>query len=265
MTLEGIKKSISIQWENYEKFYDELMASPIELLDTVNHYQKNHSGKQIRPLLVLLSAYAVGNESTHLPHLATAVELLHNASLMHDDVVDDDSTRRGAPSVQKRWNIHVALLTGDWFLAKMMLMMHHIDDKHASEMLVRAAVAMAEGEMLQQQLQLSPTQHADPETYMRIVRLKTAELMCCCCKIATYNHPQAAFFADFGLHFGMAFQLHDDIVDYPDESYSYRPEIETIKKTLSSQINEALSSLSQINPSQYTENLRQLTLTLDIS
>lgn len=188
-----------------ESFHETALPSVIDHITS-------RKGKMLRPRLTLIAAATLGDE--HLDErrtllLATAVEMLHNASLLHDDVIDTADTRRGQPSVNARWGNATAVLVGDWLLAQIMRLLDEVDDRSATRLVNRTVIEMVEAELLQQQVQ---TTHETPlpltpATYLKIVDGKTARLFATACAL---GNP---LYEDFGLHYGRLFQMRDDIAD----------------------------------------------------
>ena len=173
------------------------------ILLEVEHFLASTPGKMIRPKLTLMSAATLAptiSQRTLL--MAVAVEMLHNVSLLHDDVVDNSPTRRGLPSVANHWGNATAVLVGDYLLAQLMQLLHEIDDKQASSLIAKTVVAMPESELYA--LQSAPS---DAASYLRILDGKTARLMATSCAL---GNPMLE---KFGLHYGRFFQLRDDIAD----------------------------------------------------
>ena len=265
MTFNEIIDTVAPQWQAYLSFQKGVLQSDVTLLNLINDYQDEHSGKHLRPLLVLLSAGATHNTDPHIAQLATAVELLHNASLMHDDVVDNDDFRRGAASIQHRWNIRVALLTGDYYLARMIQVLNEVGDPSLSKTVVATATAMAEGELLQQQLLLDGGS-CDTDTYLRIIERKTSRLMQTCCELGANRSDNAAKtnLSLFGRAYGMAFQLRDDIDDHGKEQLPWMPSPDFLHKTLLEHCDRARRALLEISPSPQRNALMQLINNLEI-
>lgn len=265
MTLSEITDSVAVQWQAFLTYQEAVLQSDVSLLNSINSYQAEHSGKHLRPLLLLLSAGASNNDSPHLARMATAVELLHNASLMHDDVVDNDDFRRGAASIQHRWNIRVALLTGDYYLARMIQVLNEVGDPAISKTVVATATAMAEGELLQQQLLLDGGS-CDTDTYLRIIERKTARLMQTCCELGANRSDDTALdlLRQFGHHYGMAFQLRDDIDDRNDERLPWIPNSDTLRQLLQQHCDQAREALLALPATAQRDALMQLIKNLEI-
>ena len=174
-----------------------------DLLRQVEVYTASRSGKMLRPRL-LLAAAAQDPLTPRTLFLATAVEMLHNASLLHDDVIDRDLTRRGQPSVNAQWNNSVAVLVGDYHLVSIMQLLSEIGDTEVTKKFNATVKSMVEAELLQQELD---TNHLTPATYLKIIDGKTANLFSLAAELGNPNYR------DYGLHYGRLFQLRDDIAD----------------------------------------------------
>lgn len=185
-----------------------------DLLRQVERYVTAHEGKMLRPRMLLAAAATLGEEHFHSRRtllLATAVEMLHNASLLHDDVIDHDETRRGQPSVNARWSIPVAVLVGDYFLAQVMRILEEVNEQGVSQRMYETVEAMVESELLQQEVTAS-LRHSG--TYLKIIDGKTARLFA---TAAALGNPACE---EYGLHFGRLFQLRDDIADSEANEYT---------------------------------------------
>lgn len=175
------------------------------MLQQVEHYVVAHEGKMLRPQLTLLAAATLGDavlNSRRTLLMATCVEMLHNASLLHDDVIDHADSRRGRPSVNAQWDSTVAVLVGDYHLAQIMQLLDEANDADASRMVNKTVIAMVEAELLAKE-----TAELSKERYLRIIDGKTARLFATACAL---GNPE---YEDFGLHYGRLFQLRDDIAD----------------------------------------------------
>lgn len=180
-----------------------------DLLRQVEEYTASRTGKMLRPRLLLTAAATLGDKHLHSRRtllLATCVEMIHNASLLHDDVIDRDLSRRGQPSVNARWNNAVAVLVGDYHLVSIMQLLDEVDDRIATSCINDTVRCMVEGELLQQQVAGS-MQQLSATSYLKIIDGKTARLFATACAL---GNPA---YEDFGLHYGRLFQLHDDIAD----------------------------------------------------
>lgn len=178
------------------------------LLQQVEQYVTARDGKMLRPRMTLLAAATLGDEvfnSRNTVLMATVVEMLHNASLIHDDVVDNDAVRRGRPSVNARWGNQVAVLVGDYILAQIMRLLDEINDPKASRLVNRTVEAMVESELLQ--LEINSRNDYTIEQYLQIIDGKTARLFATAAALGNMEYE------DFGLHYGRLFQLRDDVAD----------------------------------------------------
>lgn len=178
-------------------------------LPAVLKHISSRMGKMLRPRLTLLSAATLGDDhfnSRRTLLLATAVEMLHNASLLHDDIIDRADMRRGQSSVNARWDNATAVLVGDYLLSQVMRLLYEADDREATRLVNRTVIEMVEGELLQQQI-LTNTELLTPDTYLKVIDGKTARLFATACAL---GNPQ---YENFGLHYGRLFQMRDDIAD----------------------------------------------------
>jgi octaprenyl-diphosphate synthase len=214
--LSRIKVPVESEMAGFDAYFNKLMRSEIPLLNIILNYILRRKGKQMRPLLVFLTARLNGNisESTYIA--ATFIELLHTASLVHDDVVDDAHERRGALSVNALWNSKIAVLVGDYLLSKGMLISVEKNRYDILEIVSEAVKSMSEGELLQ--LQKSRKLNLREEDYFRIITSKTAALISACtacgARSATDDPETIQLMKDFGENIGIAFQIRDDILDY---------------------------------------------------
>ncbi len=214
--LDKIKKPVEKEMAEFEAYFSRTMRSDIPLLNIILNYILRRKGKQMRPLLVFLTAKLNGNisESTYLA--ATFIELLHTASLVHDDVVDDANERRGALSINALWNSKIAVLVGDYLLSKGMLISVEKSRFDMLEIVSEAVKSMSEGELLQ--LQKSRKLNITEEDYFRIILSKTAALIAACtacgARSVSENTDIIQVMKDFGENIGIAFQIKDDLLDY---------------------------------------------------
>lgn len=215
-SLNSIKAPIEPELKEFANFFREAMRSRVGLIDLVARYIVHQKGKRVRPILVFLSAKACGevNDSTY--RAATLVEILHTATLIHDDVVDDADTRRGLASINAVWKNKVAVLMGDYLLSRGLLLSLESNDHYFLQCTSNAVKRMSEGELLQ--IQKSRQLNIDEETYLKIIGDKTASLISTCTEIgaaSTAQDPQRRQqMRDFGEHVGIAFQIRDDLLDY---------------------------------------------------
>jgi octaprenyl-diphosphate synthase len=214
--LDKIKKPIEREMAEFEAYFGRTMRSDIPLLNIILNYILRRKGKQMRPLLVFLTARLNGNISESTYVAATFIELLHTASIVHDDVVDDASERRGALSINALWNSKIAVLVGDYMLSKGMLISVEKNRFDMLEIVSEAVKSMSEGELLQ--LQKSRKLNITEKDYFRIIMSKTAALIAACtacgARSVTDNPDTIQLMKEFGENIGIAFQIKDDLLDY---------------------------------------------------
>ncbi len=215
-SLEEIRKTIESELERFDLFYKDAIKSSNMLLNSIMSYTLKHKGKQIRPMLVLLSARLWGEINESTLRAATFIELLHNATLIHDDVVDNTNKRRGFLSVNGIWKNKAAVLAGDYMLAKGMMIALNNNDYVMLNMISETVKMMSEGEIAQ--MDMARRLNITEEKYYEVIEKKTASLTASCCAIgaASMNVPHETIqkMRRFGLYAGMAFQIRDDIFDY---------------------------------------------------
>lgn len=215
-SLSEIRKPVEKEMAEFEAFFNKSFRSEVPLLKIILNYIFRRKGKQMRPLLVFLSARLNGeiNESAYVA--ATLIELLHTASLVHDDVVDDASERRGALSVNALWNSKIAVLVGDYMLATGLLVSIEKNRYDMLEIVSEAVRSMAQGELLQ--LQKSRKHNIREEDYFKIISSKTAALIAACTACgaisSTGDRDIVYMMKKLGENIGISFQIRDDILDY---------------------------------------------------
>ena len=217
-----IKKPILEEMELFEKKFQQSMTSKIALLNRITYYIVNRKGKQMRPMFVFLTAKMISNgvvlERTYRG--ALVIELIHTATLVHDDVVDDSNRRRGFFSINALWKNKIAVLVGDYLLSKGLLLSIDNGDFDLLKIISVAVREMSEGELLQiekaRRLDITET------IYYEIIRQKTATLIAACCalgaKSVSDDESQVETMRKFGELIGMAFQIKDDLFDYTEEA-----------------------------------------------
>ncbi len=244
--LDDIKAPIAREMEEFEQKFRASMHTKVLLLDTIMNYIVKRKGKQVRPMFIFLSAGTCGRitESTFVG--ASLIELLHTASLVHDDVVDDSDYRRGFFSINALWKNKIAVLVGDFLLSRgLMLSIEHKEIALLS--IVNQAVnEMSEGELLQ----MEKSRHLDlsEEVYYQIIRQKTASLIASCCAVgatsAGANEEVVAKMKLFGQNIGMAFQIKDDLFDYGEDEIGKPLGIDIKEKKMTLPLIHALSKVS---------------------
>ncbi len=213
------KQVISEELITFETHFREAVKSRVSLLDRIMRYIVKRKGKQLRPMFVLLSAKLGGDLKESSYRAASLVELLHTASLVHDDVVDDSLERRGFFSINALWKNKIAVLVGDYLLMKALLLALNNKEYQILEILAEAVKVMSEGELLQ--FEKSRKLNFDEEVYYEIIKGKTASLLASACAsgaCTTFEDPEKIEkLRSFGEKVGMAFQIKDDLFDYGAE------------------------------------------------
>ncbi|MDG1279472.1 MAG: polyprenyl synthetase family protein [Algoriphagus sp.] len=241
--LKQIQDPIASEMTEFELKFKDLMKSKVKLLDHIMNYIVKRKGKQMRPMFVFLSAGLTGgiNESTHRG--AALIELLHTATLVHDDVVDDANYRRGFFSVNALWKNKIAVLVGDFLLSRGLLLSVDNDDFHLLKIVSNAVKEMSEGELLQ----IAKARKLDitEEVYYQIIRQKTASLMASCCAVGASSTASSIEtiqqMRTFGEKVGMAFQIKDDLFDYGDDEIGKPVGIDIKEKKMTLPLIYALS------------------------
>lgn len=225
MTVDQIKAPVAKEMEEFEVKFKSSMKSTVPLLDKITRYIVKRKGKQLRPMFVFLSAKVCGemNESTY--RAASLIELLHTATLVHDDVVDDSNERRGFFSVNALWKNKIAVLVGDFLLSRGLLLSVDNKDFHLLGLVSDAVREMSEGELLQ--IEKARKLDINETVYYEIIRKKTASLIasCCACGAASVTSDPGMIekMRAFGEAVGIAFQIKDDLFDYGDGSNIGKP------------------------------------------
>jgi octaprenyl-diphosphate synthase len=224
-TVADIKKPVIDHMEVFEEKFKDAMKSSVPLLDKITTYIVKRKGKQIRPMFVFLSAQLNGeiNDSTH--RAAALIELLHTATLVHDDVVDDSNERRGFFSVNALWKNKIAVLIGDFLLSKGLLLSLDNNDFHLLKIVSTAVREMSEGELLQ--IEKARRLDISEEIYFDIITKKTATLIAACCAAGTASvtadESRINLARDFGTMTGIAFQIKDDLFDFGHDEQIGKP------------------------------------------
>lgn len=214
--LKQIQSPIESEMVQFELKFRDFMKSKVKLLDHITNYIVKRKGKQMRPMFVFLTAGVCGgiNDSTHRG--AALIELLHTATLVHDDVVDDANYRRGFFSINALWKNKIAVLVGDYLLSRGLLLSVDNGDFHLLKIVSNAVKEMSEGELLQ----IAKARKLDitEDVYYTIIRQKTASLIASCCAVGASSTDSTPEMIDkmreFGEKVGMAFQIKDDLFDY---------------------------------------------------
>ena len=260
---------IAAELAQFEAFFKKTLHAETEPMDSIMQYVCDTQGKRLRPVLVLLSAKLFGEINEQTLRSATFVEIIHSATLIHDDVVDNADERRGRSSVKSKFGNLSAVLAGDYLLAKAMLLLAQPDDCAILQEMLNTAAAMSEGELMQGSVRLSyhgsrcdatqqrlPQCDSPSEQYLDIITRKTAMLMRSCCAAGALSvdatPEQVQQISDFGLNFGILFQLRDDLLDGEN--------IEQAKALLPIYYEKTLKALEGFAPSENTAALHDLTV-----
>ncbi len=215
MRVEEIIAPVEKELAEFEQFFSSTMKSDVPLLDKVTHYLVKRKGKQIRPLFVFLSCKMFSETNAKSFDAAALVELLHTATLVHDDVVDDANERRGYFSVNALWKNKIAVLVGDYMLSRILLLSIEKQNTDLLAIIARSVREMSEGELLQ--IEKARKLDITEDVYFEVIRKKTASLIATCCEagyLASGGTVHREVMRLFGEKVGLAFQLKDDIFDF---------------------------------------------------
>jgi octaprenyl-diphosphate synthase len=230
--INQIKRPISEELTNFDGYFKDVMKTDVPLLNLVMKYMLQKKGKQMRPMLVFLSAKLLGQPNKSTYAAAALIEMLHTATLIHDDVVDDSYERRSFFSIYAIWKSKVAVLLGDFLLAKGMLLAVNNQEYEILKIVSDAVREMSEGELLQ--IKQSRKLSISEEEYFEIIRKKTATLISCCSAcgaksvLADENNVEKMRY--FGELLGISFQIKDDLLDYQSHKLTGKPSGNDLKE-----------------------------------
>ena len=231
-TLNKIKAPIKDEMSRFEPYFRKQLQTKIPLLSIITNYIIRRKGKQMRPMLVFLTAKLHGSVSEPTFMAATLIELLHSATLIHDDVVDETYQRRGIFSINALWKSKIAVLVGDFFLSKGLLIALDNDQIGVLKIVSNAVKEMSEGELLQ--IEKSRKLDITEDVYFDIIKKKTATLITACTKAGAYSvdapEDKIELMSDFGENLGIAFQIRDDLFDYENNTLIGKPTGNDIKE-----------------------------------
>ena len=222
--MKQITAPIEQELKDFEAYFRNSMKSDVALLDKVTHYIVKRKGKQMRPMFVFLSAKMLGQVNQSTFDAATLVELLHTATIVHDDVVDDAAERRGFFSVNALWKNKIAVLVGDYMLSRILLISIEKNNTELLGVISRAVREMSEGELLQ--IDKARKLDITEEVYFDVIKKKTASLISSCCEagaLSVGDIENRERMKMFGEYVGMAFQIKDDIFDYGSSTKIGKP------------------------------------------
>ena len=250
---------------HFERALAEMMSSDAVPMETVLRYVAGVKGKRLRPELVYLTARLFGEANASTERTALFVELVHTATLIHDDVVDGSERRRGQASVNAKWDSKTAVLAGDFLLSKAVILLSDPEDHQILQDMLQTTLAMSEGELMQSR---SRESEVGRQKYLDIITRKTAMLIrACCvggamsvlCEKAEDRRQKIALLGDFGLDLGLVFQMRDDILDADDAKC-----VAVAKKLLPEYQDKALKALDALAPyiidKEALSSLRDLTV-----
>ena len=224
-TIKEIKKPIQQEMLLFEKKFKDSLNSKVPLLDKILHYIVKRKGKQMRPMFVFLSGKLFGEINESSFRAASLIELLHTATLVHDDVIDDANMRRGFFSINALWKNKIAVLVGDYLLSKGLLMSLENEEYNLLQIVSKAVKEMSEGELLQ--IEKARKLDIEEDVYFEIIRQKTETLIaaCCACGAVTAKQDKETVerMRKFGELIGIAFQMKDDLFDYYNEDVIGKP------------------------------------------
>jgi len=215
ITLKQITAPILEDIKIFQKEFENALDSEVRLINSISNYMIRNKGKNIRPILTILSARLCGKPTLNSYKAAAMMELLHVATLIHDDVVDDATLRRGKPSVNRVWKNKLSILMGDFILSKALINMVGLRDFDALEQISITAEKLSAGEILQ--IEKSITRSMTEEVYFEMIGQKTASLIATSCELGaittTKKDTDRAATHTFGQNLGLAFQIKDDLFD----------------------------------------------------
>jgi len=259
-TVEEIKRPINDEMKLFEQKFYESMQSKVALLDKVTRFIVTTKGKQMRPMFVFLCAKLVGEVTEKTYRGASMIELIHTATLVHDDVVDESFKRRNFFSINALWKNKIAVLVGDYLLSKSVLLSTDHKDYDLLGVISRTIREMSEGELLQ--LEKARKLDITEDVYYEIIRQKTATLIAACCEIGVLSNNADEALAkkmmDFGTFTGMAFQIKDDLFDYLSSNVIGKPvgiDIKEQKMTLP--LIHTLKTASEKDRKYYFETIKR--------
>lgn len=228
--------------DEVDRLYRENLQTPVEIVGEIGDFVAARPGKRIRPKLHLLCTRMCGYDGPHAPLLATVLEFIHSATLIHDDIIDEATTRRGRPAVNAEWGNNLTVLFGDYLLAKAMEMALQAGSLEVMRKLAEVTLRMSEGEMLQ--TRYAGRVDLSREEYLDLVERKTAALFACCCELAGIvsgvDPARRRALREFGHRLGMAFQLIDDLLDFTGDEI-------TLGKPAASDLREGKATLAVID------------------
>ena len=216
MRLQQLCRLVSVEQKAVDALIIDSLYSEVALIEQIGHYIVNSGGKRLRPLIVLLSALACDYQGQHHINLAVIIEFIHTATLLHDDVIDASTLRRGKTTANAIWDDHSSVLVGDFLYSRAFQMMVKLNNMQVMQIVANTTNTISEGEVLQ--LVNMHDAKTDEQRYFNVIKAKTAVLFATSSKLgALISNSHATLcqaLYDYGFHFGIAYQLIDDILDY---------------------------------------------------
>lgn len=256
--IESIKSCVEQEMIQFEKSFEQALTTRVPLADNVIHYFLDRRGKQMRPVMTLLAAKLVAGEVTkETISGAVALELLHNASLMHDDVIDTSDERRGKSTINKIWDNKVAVLMGDFFLSKCLVASNSTGSLQISNILANMVIRLSEGEL--EQLSNVRSHLLSESAYFSVISGKTASLFSACMKVGALSvgksDEEVERIGQIGELMGLIFQIRDDIFDYFPSTDIGKPSGHDIQE---GKVTLPLLYALQYGPAEESEKMRAL-------
>ena len=216
ISLKSIQKPFKDELKEYNNVFKTIMSSDVKLVDTVVKYIVKHKGKNLRPLIVIMSAKLCGKPTENTYISASIIEMLHSATLIHDDVVDDSEIRRGFPSINAVWKNKIAVLIGDYILSKCLIGGTKTNSLEVMNILADASKRLSKGELLQ--IEKSKTLNITEAEFIKMISNKTAALIGAASKLGAFTSSEKEIdhenLKKYGESIGVAFQISDDLLDY---------------------------------------------------
>ena len=264
--LSIIKQPICNELDVFVELFNSTLEHDYELLQNVLDHIRQRGGKRMRPMLILLIAKNYGGVNAVTQNAAVGLELLHTASLVHDDVVDESNERRGQASVNATYNNKVAVLVGDFILSSALLRVSETNNELIIRNLARLGQTLSAGEVLQ--LTNIDNKEISEEVYYQVIMQKTAALFESCCEMgalsAGMGEEEIAEVRDFGRNIGLAFQIRDDIFDYYDSAEIGKPTGNDMAEgKLTLPVIYALNSTGNAEMLELARKVKQRTVTTD--
>jgi len=259
--IAAIKQPVIAEFQRFEAFFSDAFESDNQVLKEIYAYVLDNVGKQVRPLLTLLCSHVCGGVTQTTIQASVSLELMHTASLLHDDVIDEADQRRGKPSVHARWGNKSAILAGDYLLASSFLVTTTINHPKIWQILASVGKQLAIGELMQQDSTID--MQWNEAHYLDVIYNKTAQLFAACCQVgalaANATKEQIAAMKQFGENIGLIFQIKDDIFDYFDSKEIGKPSGNDLKEgKITLPLLYALSKVSSDESNSILNLIRQV-------